>query len=181
MHNGTIEAASEGEGKGATFTVFLPLRSSPAFIDNVKSETGNSMNNEGKLKNLWILIVDDEADARDMVSFMLQINGARVTTARSAVEALEVLKGISDFQPTPDVIISDIGMPNEDGYALIQKIRALPAEQGSKIPAIALTAFNRPEDKRNALDAGFQLHLGKPIEPEQLVSAISQVASYRVL
>lgn len=138
------------------------------------------MNNEGKLKNLWILIVDDEADARDMVSFMLQINGAQVTTARSAVEALEVLQGIGDFQITPDVIISDIGMPNEDGYALIQKIRALPVAQGSKIPAIALTAFNRPEDKRNALDAGFQLHLGKPIEPENLVLAITEAATYKV-
>lgn len=139
------------------------------------------MNTEGKLKNLWILIVDDEADARDMVSFMLQINGARVTTARSAVEALEVLKNISEIQSPPDVIISDIGMPNEDGYALIQKIRSLPITQGSKIPAIALTAFNRPEDKRSALDAGFQIHLGKPIEPENLIAAICDVVSFNVI
>jgi CheY-like chemotaxis protein len=96
------------------------------------------------------------------------------------VEALEVLQAIGDFQVIPDVIISDIGMPNEDGYALIQKIRGLPISQGSKIPAIALTAFNRPEDKRNALDAGFQLHLGKPIEPENLVLAITEVATYKV-
>lgn len=139
------------------------------------------MSNEGKLKNLWILIVDDEADARDMVSFMLQINGARVTTARSAVEALEVLKSVNDFQSPPDVIISDIGMPNEDGYALIQKIRSLPTAQGSKIPAIALTAFNRPEDKRSALDAGFQIHLGKPIEPENLISAVCEVVKFNII
>lgn len=139
------------------------------------------MSSEGKLKNLWILIVDDEADARDMVSFMLQINGARVTTARSAVEALEVLKSVSDFQSPPDVIISDIGMPNEDGYALIQKIRSLPTAQGSKIPAIALTAFNRPEDKRSALDAGFQIHLGKPIEPENLISAVCEVVKFNII
>lgn len=130
------------------------------------------MNTEGKLSNLWILIVDDEADARDMVSFMLQINGARVTTARSAIEALDILNNISDYQLVPDVIISDIGMPNENGYALIQKIRALPIPQTAGIPAIALTAFNRPEDKQNALDSGFQIHLGKPIEIEILVSAI---------
>lgn len=181
MHGGTISAESEGLGKGATFTVSLPLRSSQPFIDNVKSEKGKNMSNEGKLKNLWILIVDDEADARDMVSFMLQIHGGRVTTAKSAVEALEVLKNIGEFDVPPDVIISDIGMPNEDGYALIQKIRALPVSKGSKVPAIALTAFNRPEDKQNALDAGFQMHLGKPIEPESLVAAISEAAILKVL
>ena len=139
------------------------------------------MNNVGKLKDLWVLIVDDEADARDMVSFMLQINGARVTTAKSAVEALEILKNISEFQSPPDVIISDIGMPNEDGYGLIQKIRSLPIAQVSKIPAIALTAFNRPEDKYNALDAGFQIHLGKPIEPEYLISAVHEAVSFNVI
>lgn len=138
------------------------------------------MSTEGKLKNLWILIVDDEADARDMVSFMLQINGAKVSTARSAVEAMEVLNNIGEYQPVPDVLISDIGMPNENGYALIQKIRALPAGQCARIPAIALTAFNRPEDKRNALDAGFQIHLGKPIELENLISAIVEAVNFRV-
>jgi CheY-like chemotaxis protein len=138
------------------------------------------MSSQGKLSNFWILIVDDEADARDMVSFMLQINGARVTTARSAIEALEVLKNIGEHQPMPNVIISDIGMPNEDGYALMEKIRALPATQGSKIPAIALTAFNRPEDRQNAIDAGFQMHLGKPIEPEKLISAIVEIADYKI-
>jgi signal transduction histidine kinase/CheY-like chemotaxis protein len=181
MHGGTITAQSEGVGKGAQFTVTLPLRSSPPFIDNVNFEKGKHMNNEGKLKNLWVLIVDDEADARDMVSFMLQINGARVTTARSAVEAIEVLKNISEFDPYPDVIVSDIGMPNEDGYALMQKIRALSGSPCAKIPAIALTAFNRPEDRQNALDAGFQMHIGKPVEPERLTAAISEVASYKVL
>lgn len=133
------------------------------------------MSNEGKLKDFWILIVDDEADARAMVSFLLQINGAQVTTANSAVEALEVLKGIEEHQAVPNVIISDIGMPNEDGYALIQKIRALTARQGARIPAIALTAYNRPEDRENAIDAGFQMHLGKPFEPEVLVSAVAEV------
>lgn len=138
------------------------------------------MDNQGKLQGLWILIVDDEADARDMVSFMLQINGAQVTTAKSAVEALEILKGINEYQSCPNLIISDIGMPNENGYALIEKIRALPPTQGGRVPAIALTAFNRPEDKENALEAGFQMHLGKPIEPDRLVTAIHEVAQYKM-
>ena len=135
----------------------------------------------GKLQNLWILVVDDEADARDMVSFMLQMHGAKVTTANSSVEALEILKGLNGLQSCPNVLISDIGMPNENGYALIEKIRALPPQNGGKIPAIALTAFNRPEDKQDALEAGFQIHLGKPIEPENLVTAISEVTEYKVL
>lgn len=136
--------------------------------------------NQGKLKDFWILIVDDEADARTMVSFMLQINGAQVTTANSAVEALEVLKGLEENQAIPNVIISDIGMPNEDGYALIQKIRSLSVPQGARIPAIALTAFNRPEDKKSALDAGFQMHLGKPIEPDVLISAVAEIAKHEM-
>jgi CheY-like chemotaxis protein len=138
------------------------------------------MNREGKLKNLWILIVDDEADARDMVSFMLQINGAKVDTAKSAVEALEFLQKASESDTLPDVIISDIGMPVENGYALIKKIRCLPVQKCAVIPAIALTAFNRPEDKLNALDAGFQIHLGKPIELENLVSAILEAVKLKV-
>lgn len=138
------------------------------------------MSTEGKLENLWILIVDDEADARDMVSFMLQINGAKVETAKSAVEALEFLQKASESDRVPDVIISDIGMPIENGYALIRKIRALPAQNCAVIPAIALTAFDRPEDKSNALDAGFQIHLGKPIELENLVSAILEAAKLKV-
>lgn len=138
------------------------------------------MSGEGKLKDLWILFVDDEADARDLVSFVLQINGARVTTAKSAIEALEVLQTVSVLRPPPDLIISDIGMPNENGYALIQKIRALPVEKVAEIPAIALTAFNRPEDKESALDAGFQMHMGKPFEPEYLVDAICKVVNHKV-
>jgi CheY-like chemotaxis protein len=131
---------------------------------------------EGKLKNLWVLFVDDEADARAMVSFMLQMNGARVTTANSSVEALDILKNIGANEKPPDVIISDIGMPNESGYALIEKIRALPSHQNSSIPAIALTGFNLAEDKQNAIDAGFQMHIGKPFEMEFLVDAVAKLA-----
>lgn len=131
---------------------------------------------EGKLKNLWVLFVDDEADARAMVSFMLQMNGARVTTANSSVEAMEILKNIGENQNPPDILISDIGMPNESGYALIEKIRALPTERSANIPAIALTGFNRAEDKQSALDAGFQVHIGKPFEMEFLIATVAELA-----
>lgn len=133
------------------------------------------MDNQGKLSGVWVLAVDDEADAREMVSFMLQINGARVTSARSAVEALEILREAGER--LPDLLLSDISMPNESGYALLEKIRALPQENGGQIPAIALTAFNRPEDRQAALEAGFQKHLGKPVEPDNLISAIIETAT----
>lgn len=160
------------------FALISSLRLTEAFIDNEKGDSPEVMS-EGKLKNLWVLFVDDEADARAMVSFMLQMNGARVTTANSSVEALEILKNLDENQNVPDVIISDIGMPFESGYALIEKIRALPVRQISKIPAIALTGFNRPEDKQNALDAGFQIHLGKPFEMENLVAAVAETANHK--
>ncbi len=132
------------------------------------------MDNPGKLSGVWVLAVDDEADAREMVSFMLQINGAKVTSARSAVEALEILRNSDNG--LPDILLSDISMPNESGYALLEKIRALPQENGGQIPAIALTAFNRPEDRQAALDAGFHKHLGKPVEPDNLILAIIETA-----
>lgn len=132
------------------------------------------MDSQGKLSGFWILAVDDEADARELISFLLQVNGAKVTTANSAVEVLELLKNTNGR--LPDVLLSDISMPNESGYALLEKIRALPEEHGGQIPAVALTAFNRPEDREAAFDAGFQKHLGKPVEPEDLISAIIETA-----
>lgn len=175
LHGGRISAYSAGEGNGATFTVYLPLRVVAPIKGNPGINGGESMNNQGKLSGVWVLAVDDEADAREMVSFMLQINGAKVTSARSAVEALEILRSAGDR--LPDLLLSDISMPNESGYALLEKIRALPSENGGQIPAIALTAFNRPEDRQAALDAGFQKHLGKPVEPDNLISAIIETAN----
>ncbi len=172
LHGGAISAESAGEGKGATFTVTLPLRMVAPIKEN--SDKVEFMHAQGKLSGFWILAVDDEADARELVSFMLQINGAKVTTANSAVEALDILKS-SDGR-LPDILLSDISMPNESGYALLEKIRALPSEHGGQIPAVALTAFNRPEDREAAFDAGFQKHLGKPVEPDDLISAIIETA-----
>jgi PAS domain S-box-containing protein len=175
LHGGRISAHSAGEGKGATFDVYLPLRTIAPIKENPSSNGAESMDNQGKLSGVWVLAVDDEADAREMVSFMLQINGAKVTSARSAVEALEILRNADGR--LPDLLLSDISMPNESGYALLEKIRALPTENGGQIPAIALTAFNRPEDRQAALEAGFQRHLGKPVEPDNLISAIIETAN----
>jgi len=172
LHGGTISAQSAGEGKGSTFIVTLPLRM--VMPINETSDKVEFMDSQGKLSGFWILAVDDEADARELVSFMLQINGAKVTTANSAVEALDILK--STDGRLPDILLSDISMPNESGYALLEKIRALPIEHGGQIPAVALTAFNRPEDREAAFEAGFQRHLGKPVEPEDLISAIIETA-----
>ena len=132
------------------------------------------MDSHGKLSGFWILAVDDEADAREIISFMLQINGARVTSANSAVEALEILTNANG--QIPDILLSDISMPFESGYALLEKIRALPREHGGQIPAVALTAFNRPEDREAAFEAGFQKHLGKPVDMDALIDAIVETA-----
>ena len=173
LHGGKISAQSEGEGKGATFIVTLPLRMVMPIRQN--SDTEGNMSSQGKLNGFWILAVDDEADAREIVSFMLQINGAKVTTANSAVEALEILQSANGR--IPDILLSDISMPFESGYALLQKVRALPREHGGDIPAVALTAFNRPEDREAAFEAGFQKHLGKPVDMDALIDAIVETAS----
>ena len=175
LHGGTISAQSEGEGTGATFIFTLPLRSVKPIKQNSGSE-GN-MSSQGKLYGFWILAVDDEADAREIVSFMLQINGAKVTTANSAVEALEILNDCNGR--LPDILLSDISMPFESGYALVQKVRALPFEKGGQIPAVALTAFNRPEDREAAFEAGFQKHLGKPVDMDALIAAIVETAGVK--
>ncbi len=133
------------------------------------------MDTQGKLGGYWILTVDDESDAREIISFILQINGAQVTSASSAVEALELLNEVNG--KVPDVLLSDISMPFESGYSLLEKVRALTDERVSQIPAIALTAYTRPEDKQAAFEAGFQKHLGKPVETEDLISAIVEVAA----
>jgi CheY-like chemotaxis protein len=121
-----------------------------------------------QLDNLRVLIVDDEEDTRDLLRSVLEQCGSEVVTAGSATEALEALE-----KSKPDVLISDIGMPEENGYALISKVRALSAARGGKVPAIALTAYARTEDRVRALVAGFQVHLPKPIEPVELVAVVA--------
>lgn len=175
MHGGTVRAESPGEGQGATFIVHLPMRvlSTPANVplqSSVAIASEESSDPTKVLDNLRILVVDDEADARELLSTLLTFQGADVKAAASAGEALEMLQSWK-----PNLLISDIGMPQEDGYTLIRKVRMLESEALSQLPAIALTAYAREEDRIHALEAGFQQHLSKPTDPNELVNAIAQL------
>lgn len=176
MHGGTVHAESLGEGKGATFIVNLPLKTVPVEA-NVPQQVSQTVDNEQLLENsrildgLQLLVVDDEADARELLVTLLEQCGAQVTAVSSANEALKALERLK-----PDVLVSDIGMPLEDGYTLIRKVRAIEPEEFATLPALALTAYASNEDRIRALEAGFQKHLSKPIEPAELVQGIAQLA-----
>ncbi|BAS60210.1 PAS/PAC sensor hybrid histidine kinase (plasmid) [Leptolyngbya boryana NIES-2135] len=165
LHGGRVKAESPGCEMGATFTVELPLMVSALTPDLAVAPSQETKN----LKSVRILIVDDEADMRDLIRFILEDQGATVRVAASAAEALQQFT-----ESMPDVLISDIGMPNMDGYALIAQIRTVLSKQGKTVPAIALTAYAGEVNQRQALAAGFQLHLAKPVDPEQLVKCVSQ-------
>ncbi|MEH1943986.1 MAG: ATP-binding protein [Nostoc sp.] len=168
MHSGTIHAASGGEGRGATFTVLLPVVELQQ--EQLIKESEVKANNLLALVGLQILVVDDNPDTRELVSFILQQSGAKVIAVGSVNEALKTL-----LRAEPDVLVSDIGMPDEDGYALIRKVRIREAARGKKIPAVALTAFARDEESKLALEAGFHVHLSKPIEPDNLVAVVANL------
>ena len=159
LHGGTVQAQSRGEQLGATFTVRLPLMP----IEPAVNQEETSLN----LKGVQVLVVDDDTDTREFVVFLLQQAQASVISANSAREALAAL-----MESKPDLLLSDIGMPDMDGYMLLQQVRALPPEQGGQIPAIALTAYAGDVNQQQALAAGFQRHIAKPVEPNELMGAI---------
>ena len=168
LHGGTVQAESLGEGKGATFTVKLPcLEDESKEIKDEKDNSSLVATQFLPLSGLEILVVDDDADMREFLPFMLEQYGASVTVAASAIEALTALS-----QSQPNLIISDIGMPEMDGYMLMRQVRSLEPEQGGTIPAIALTAYAGEMDYQQAIAVGFQLHISKPVDPEELVKAI---------
>ncbi|NBD17896.1 MAG: response regulator [Cyanobacteria bacterium] len=167
-HGGTITAESAGAGLGATFTVRLPLVHVASELTLTEKEESSS---KADLTGIRILAVDDEVDARELLNVVLTAYHAEVRAASSAREALALL---ASFQP--DILISDIAMPDRDGYALIKQIRALPAEAGGQISAIALTAYAQVEDQQRAIASGYQTHLAKPIDIKQLVRAIANLA-----
>jgi PAS domain S-box-containing protein len=173
LHGGTISAESAGEGHGATFTVALPILSvwpdTAAVAEQASTADGNGSAARPSvlLNNLHVLVVDDEQDARELLAIVLEKQGAKVRTASSVDEALDAIGTLK-----PDVLISDIGMPHEDGYALMKKVRQLSAEQGGMTPAIAVTAYAGDAAREMTLAAGFQAHLAKPIDPAQLLDAI---------
>ena len=184
MQGGTVHAESLGEGKGATFFVTLPL--APAGLCQTpgcnKSELSlsaarvSALATPKVLAGLRVLVVDDEYDTRQVISTVISQFGGEVIACASACEALEALQRFR-----PDILMSDIGMPGEDGYALIRQVRALPLDCGGATPAAALTAYARDEDRRRALSAGYQLHIAKPFSPQDLVTAVSSLHAHAVL
>jgi PAS domain S-box-containing protein len=171
LHGGTVEAESLGEGKGATFTVTFPcLQDESKGIKDAKDNSSVVATQSLPLSGLEILIVDDDADMRDFLPFMLEQYGATIIVAASASEALTALS-----QSQPNLMISDIGMPEMDGYTLMRHVRSLKPEQGGTIPAIALTAYAGEIDHQQAIASGFQQHISKPVDPEELVKAIGSL------
>jgi PAS domain S-box-containing protein len=176
LQGGTVHVESAGIGQGATFIVNLPIRavrpatSEPELVQPMLRNEAPTLS-PAILNGLRVLVVDDEADARELLTTLLGQYGAEVIAVATASEALETLQRLK-----PNVLVSDIGMPGEDGYALIRKVRLLDAEQGRQIPAVALTAYARAEDRINALGAGFQLHIPKPVNPEELAAVVANLA-----
>jgi signal transduction histidine kinase/CheY-like chemotaxis protein len=179
LHGGTVRADSPGVGQGATFTVTLPLAPDletvrePVEAEGTRGDTRGSgaEADQPSLDGVRVLVVDDERDARDFLTLILQRAGASVLAADSAAKALRVLE--SD---KVDVLLADIAMPGEDGYALIRKVRALAPEEGRRIPAAALTAYAGPADRAHALAAGFDRHVAKPVAPTALVALVASLA-----
>jgi signal transduction histidine kinase len=169
MHHGTVTAASAGTGRGATFTVTLPLT---LDADVAAPKVARRTNGGGApLAGLRIVVADDQDDSRDLIEFLLTQQGALVTGAASAAEAFAAVKG-----HPPDVLLSDIEMPDENGYALIARVRALTAEDGGTVPAAAMTAHGSREDRDRAIAAGFQRHLPKPFQPADLFALVGDLA-----
>jgi signal transduction histidine kinase/CheY-like chemotaxis protein len=165
-HGGSIEASSEGEGKGATFTVRLPFRPEITLRPGAAEPESDQPIPEG----LRILVVDDESEARELLTLTFEHQGAKVKAAASSAEALKFLKSWR-----PAVLIADIGMPEMDGYQLIRRIRELPKGNGREIPAVAVTAYAGEMDRTNALDAGYDVHIAKPFSSETLTAAVTKL------
>ena len=182
LHGGTIHAESQGEGQGATFTIELPLTAMQVKSDGaeraqvmpeqarVTIDERESFGDPCALEGVQVLLVEDEQDTRELIRTILEGCGAQVTAVASAGAALAALE-----QVKPDVLVSDIGMPGENGYELIKKIRALKPERGGRVPAVALTAYAGSKDRRRALLAGFQTHLAKPVEPDELLAVVASL------
>jgi len=176
LHGGTVSAESAGEGLGATFSTTFPLLALSTEAYGVEAAGGDSrdcqtLNSRFRLEGLRVLVVDDEPDTRQVISAVISKSGAEVKTCASVPEALETLQ-----RWKPDILMSDIGMPGEDGYSLIRKVRSLSVESGGLTPAAALTAYAREDDRQQALAAGFQMHVAKPIGSMELISTVACLA-----
>ena len=176
LHGGTVYAKSPGEGQGASFIINLPLRA--VLPQSGEGEPpvfgGAGVLGAPSLEGVWVLVVDDETDARELVATLLHQCGAKVTPVGSAEEALAVHAAGEDGR-RPDVVVSDVSMPEVDGYELMQRVRELAPEHGGRIPAVALTAYGRAIDRIRALSAGFQMHMPKPVEPAELATVVASL------
>jgi CheY-like chemotaxis protein len=177
LHGGEVSVESDGPGKGATFSIILPITLAVVTDGKAVSRSTNGHYrppafSPPRLNGLRISIVDDDDDACNLLRFSLESSGAEVKTSSNVADALQTLT-----EWLPDVLLTDINMPGEDGYSLIKKLRALGSDHGSEIPAIALTAMARPEDSETALSAGFQIHLSKPVDIDELTEAIAGLTS----
>jgi signal transduction histidine kinase/CheY-like chemotaxis protein len=181
MHGGTVEASSEGEGKGSTFTMNLPLASDSQVEPSASdTEAPDVHSRNERIEGLWVVVVDDDPDARELMRVMLEAEGARVTACGSCEDALALLsdKAMAALRPRrPDVIVADLAMPGRDGFDLIRTLRRLEAARGGAMPAVALTGVAGEEARLRSLAAGYQEHLTKPLAMEELVTTIARLAS----
>jgi CheY-like chemotaxis protein len=177
LHGGRISAESAGDGRGSTFTVVLPTSRRPSASQPPRRSTpqklgaAQSAERSDQLRGLRVLVVDDDDDSRELVAAVLEESGCATTTAHDVESAMHAIDAA-----IPDVLLSDIGMPGEDGYDLIRKVRALSRARGGETPAAALTAYARPEDRRKMLGAGYSMHLPKPVDPDELVAVVAALS-----
>jgi signal transduction histidine kinase/CheY-like chemotaxis protein len=172
LHGGSVSAESEGEGKGAMFTVRLPTMAVASLGADGARAAGPGPR---ALAGIRVLLIEDEPDSRDLARAALTRFGAQVSAASSSAEAVHVVLSATP-ETMPQVVVSDIGMPVEDGYVFIQQLRALPPERGGRIPAVSVTGYSTPGDVDRALAAGFQLHLAKPVDPLALIEAVAKLS-----
>jgi len=191
LHGGSVRADSGGPGRGSTFTVTLPLfrhdtrsGAAPGAPADPDKQNASPIHREAEpasaliekpLTGLNVLVVDDEPEARALLRRLLEMRGATVRIAAAATEAVELV-----LAEAPDVLVSDIGMPGEDGYALIRRVRALPPARGGLVPAVALTAYARAGDRGRALRSGYQSHLTKPLDAASIVLTVARLAGREI-
>jgi CheY-like chemotaxis protein len=172
LHGGSVGVASPGVGQGATFTVRLPVQVIHTNDADPERRADGALDLRGttdvSLRGIRVLIIDDDRDARELVKRLLTEHDAEVQVAQSAHDALQILNASA-----PDILLSDIGMPEMDGYDLIRAVRGLPTPERANIAAVALTAFARSQDRTRALLAGFQAHITKPVDPAELVAIVA--------
>jgi CheY-like chemotaxis protein len=177
LHGGVVKAESSGgEGQGATFTVILPAKSHATGADFVEREINHSFVQDrtvSDLTRLRVLVVEDERDSRELLTLVLTQFGATVTAVGSADEALKAIQ-----QHEPDALVADIGLPDQDGFTLMRKIRSME-RKGARMPAIAVTAYASLNDRQQAIDAGYDDHVGKPIEPDRVAAVLATVIQPR--